>query len=517
MAEKVKQNIRGGLAFFQNIGGLNLKSSPMAIPDQDAREATNVTLSITGAIERRRGSADYHAGFGGRWQGLFRIARSDGYRAVLGFCDGTLYEEIGGIFTPILAGLSATAVWDGIQYRDRLWLTNGVDDPLVCSGGGVVETMVSAGAVFPASWVSGNFPKHFSLTAYGRTERIAAYGFDLEPSIVWFSGIRDPLDYDEDPGGGDDLHAFFQAVLPENGERITAVTPLYDITLVCKETISAIYAGDTASTMTLYQFFPVGCKSPRSMKQFGKDLFLMTERGPAVASGIQEYGDIAPVTISTKVEPLFSVGADWSRIEECVSVYDRRSSRILCFYPNMSGAFDCLVYHTDVSAWSMMSGLDAHGVVAFESTAGEFSCLLGQDDGRIVMLGRNWDDSGEAYLSTYITPFYALGDASTRKRILEARFYCDDNLYRAVVSYMWDNDGVWHEIGNLEDFVPHEGSLWDRGTWDSLQLDGGRTRAAVLRPQGSGYRISFKIESNDASDGFRVLGWTILASGRGRR
>ena len=513
--------ISGSIGFFDNKGGLNTKASPMSLAANESPDLLNIDLSATGAIASRAGSLQYTTaavGAGGNIMGLFRLLKSSGAKYMLAAEGGSFYEEAlataGDFTTSRGSGFSSSKIWSGAEYADKLFLANGYDAPVVYAGGADVTPLIDQpGSSLPGAWVGINQPAGFAVTTYGRAERMAAWGVASEPSLVWFSAVQNPLDWADDLGSG--AGGYNILVLKDNGEKVQAVVPFYDFTLVFKETECAVYAGYSAADTTLQKIFPVGTVAPRSVVQVGRDVYWWSHLGPTSMSGTDQYGDLDMVRISNKVESV--VRRVNRRLEsQIVALHDRDNSRVIWFYPPTGSTVnsEALVYHYDIGAWTRWDNIQAHSALGVAEAGGGNALYLGRSDGHIHRLGVGTSDAGDVFTSRYVTawmPGPSFGQGYRVPRVL----WAVDGLPNVGVYYQWDFAPTWYSLGRLSSMIPQ--NTWSAtDTWDAFETfeDAGGIPTATIRGQGKVLRFKFE---NTEDSAWRVLGWELVLALRGYR
>jgi len=506
--------------FFDNKGGLNTKSSPMAMPTTDSPELLNVNLDKTGSIRKRNGIQQYTAsaiGAAGTIQGIFRLLTNEGGQYLVAIEGGTIYEEstTGTFTTARRTGLSSTLPFVGATYNNKLFMANGYDPIQVYAGGeNAVDIGSVAGASIPAAWGEG-MPSGIVLTHPDRSERLAAWGSAGDPSRVWFSSVQDGLDW----AAGGDAEGFNILVLKDNGEPVKVVVPFYDLTICFKETEAAIYIGDSPITMSLQSVYPVGCPAPRSVVHVGNTLYFWSQQGPTEAKGVQEYGDIAPNHIGLKIEEEIQKNVNWNLVDQIVGIHDREFDRVIWCAPSSGNTQNnrFYIWYYDIGAWAIYDGVDCHSALVFNELSGDTQIYMGGYDGHINEFVGTYNDNSSAYTSRYVSPWYDFGDFTRRDRVLEMRFACGSGAFNVNVYYQWDFESDWYLIGNLSDLIDAATSIWGSVTWGSFVWGAGQEGTVKIHSLGSGRVFRIKLENTTADTEFHVLGWSILQAPRGRR
>ena len=506
------------ITHFDHSGGLNTKVADTALKPNESPSLKNVHLGSTGAVQRRTGASEYSSAIVASTptKGMWRLVTSTGGDDKIALSGGGFYfEGLPGVWgSALFSGWDANAVTRGLAYRDHLWFSNGVDSPLLWSKDTGFERYLEHESILnpPTDWTTGCYPTGFAVTYPYRNEKLCAWGCKQYPSRLYFSDDEDPFQFDFVSGTA----TYFDA-LRDNSEPVTLVAPLYDFTLVFKETQCAVYSWGVHGYQ-LVQTLGAGCPAPLSGVQVGKDYYFWSDSGPARLSGIQEYGDINPVkAISLPIESeLRSVRHGSSGNIQVMHDIDKNV--IVWFYPKGSSSVNnaALAYHYDTGAWVPWDGLNASYVLSYQGDSSSLQHFLCQDDGSILKLDGTYTDAGTTYTSEFVTAWEYAGDMATRFRVPTLWFSCNQS-YDVDVSIQWDS-GTWLSLGNLEDLSGETTSRWDTATfvWDVDYWDLTMTELVKVLPTGTGRRFRLKF-SSDSSDSFDLTGWEALASQRGQR
>lgn len=198
--------------FFDNSGGLNLKSSPLTMPPGDTPDSLNMDHGITGSLAKRKGCSEYSTvlnASGWPIHGLFRLKNPDGDVSIVAAAWRKLYAELnsdGDFSTVIGSGYNENFTWDGNVSSGKLYLTNGHNVPKQWDGTtlsdmpttetfwnrmGAATTGTWTGTSTPASegTYQGNREETFTLTAT----------LNVDPATVGTDEIR--FDWSSDLGG----------------------------------------------------------------------------------------------------------------------------------------------------------------------------------------------------------------------------------------------------------------------------------------------------------------------------
>ena len=517
--------------YHNHAGGLNVKSSPLAMPLEDSPDLLNVSLTQTGAIGKRTGWEHYSTTPAGNAipgliyvNSIFRLTKKAGAEYTIAWGGSTaagggfFYGETPhNVFTTVLWPVAThqSRYWLGEAYNDNLYLANGYDPPRVYHGGfgpGCMNNLADeVGASLPAAWVGTDQPCGIVLTHHDRVERMCAWGVASDPSRVWFSDVQDPIEWNTGS-------AYNILVLNDNGEPVTAVVPLYERTLIFKKTQVALYIGDEPDNTYLDSVYPIGTEAPRSIIQVGRDLYCWSNRGPVQASGIESYGDVNPVNIATKIEPFLN-NVNWSRADLIFAWHNKRESQVIWSVPRSGGDLDRLlfVYHYALNAWVIWDNINAQCACIYDETAGEPHVLLGGATGYVEHLTDAYSDNGLAYTSRWVSPWYDLGDYTRRKRIHRAEMACEGDGFEVDIYEQWDFETDWFHVGNLQHLLPDGVALWNGVVWGFFEWGAGQVGTVHYIPQGSGKVYRLKLENTTANTSFLVHGWSFADYARAHR
>jgi hypothetical protein len=623
--------------FFDNSGGLNLKSSPLTMPQGDTPDSMNMDHGITGSLAKRKGCSVYSTALNASgWpvHGLFRLKNPDGNVSLVVAAWRKLYAELNGdgdFSTVIGSGYNENYNWDGNVASGKLFLTNGYNTPKQWDGttlsdmpttevfynrmgpvvtgtwtgtttttirsegtyqgsrlevftftieadkgaappvatiatdeirlnwvsdlgpGGTViiseeytaggpvhvtggfyvtltagdvtdgdtftvSTVAYTGDLLPVEWELGAYPTHFTTVNQGKAESVAAWGCSTATSRLWFSELQVPTNFAYKTTGVSAVDPWYIDVLPDDGEPVTMVVDLAGYWIVFKKTRSRVYAGDSPDNVQGFGIYPVGCSAPRSLVRVGNDIYFWSQHGPARASGIQEYGDIEPMPISTKVKARVNQIREADNVN-IVAIHDNNNNRIVWYYTpsGQTASTSALVYHYDTGGWDYYEGLGIESAVSyFSSGLGEVH-LLGTSDGRVVKYNDGYTDAGAAYRAYYTTPWYNLGDTAIRKRTAQLLVALGASGLDVNVEYRLDLEGGWTDVGSLINKISGDLALWDNVYWDEFNWDEGITNMVMLHLEGSFRMIQLRFSNDDLGDAFELLGWSLLTTHHGER
>ena len=232
------------------------------VPEGFTPDAWNVDIAPDGKIWLPRPGAvrwlTSPLQTGKRIDGLWQLRRADGTWAILSACNGQLYS--------LSAGKAATAIgsaigaprrnWSAQVYGSKIYTLNG-EEPRVY-GTELEDFSDIEDMVLARTWRTGNWPRRVSLVNAGQNERLAMWGMPENPSYIYFSGLRDPLDWDWTADGSSALRL---TVRENDGEAVVAVLDFGDLLLVMKETVTVAYRGldYLDATAVAMKVLPFGC------------------------------------------------------------------------------------------------------------------------------------------------------------------------------------------------------------------------------------------------------------------
>jgi len=495
-------------------GGLNIKSGPQELADNELTVAVNVYLRTDGMLEMRKGITKHATSLSATpIQGLFRFYQQVVSGAPVAVSAVTLAQVGGTMFnldTAVQIGatnaLGATAQpWSAVRIFDPAH-SSGTDVLVICTGSGGPYLYDGTTISTPAAWSS----------VAGARWCQAVNG------ILWFGGIptQPNLLVGAQVGYPETLPATntFAVSKPVVGMGIIGFAPQASL-VVGFETGFSVISG--VGPLNFYeQEIPSsdGVAAPRSMLSVDGALYFI-----GTTSIYRFDGTSLPQPIGIKVEP-------WVQNDALAPDFPMNGNRTLswAFYYNRrvhfvydsGGVGHCntmLVWDLLSQGWTVLSGIGA---------AMNCAVLLdapGDPDPHAVIIGSassgqayNWDvyngtgqdvdDDGTVISSSFITKYFKIGQPGVNKRL--KRVYIEIFAETFGGAFFADTDYGANSSGSVVPVIGQGGAIWDSSTWDSGVWGGGALTFVKQRFDAdlTFEALAFGIQTNDKNPPYRFQG-----------
>jgi hypothetical protein len=261
------------IRFVDFRGGLNTKSAPYLVAENECRNCQNIVSTVRGSIKKRNGCTTFCSTFTGTPAGITSLFGLNVGATVLIAAGGTKLYSIstGGVATDITGAASLTS---GAHWEFSSGPTSGGQGPLYGINGTEVPKYWS-GTGNIADWTAtvGSIPngKYITYTA----NRIWVAGVASTPSRLFFSDLGDPRSW---------TATNVVDLDPNDGQSITAIARMGAYLLVFKQTkCFIIYDLNTGANRALST--NVGCVASRSVAEGPEGIyFLSADQGVFVAT-----------------------------------------------------------------------------------------------------------------------------------------------------------------------------------------------------------------------------------------
>lgn len=469
-------------------GGLNVKSAPMSIGDNQAVELLNCEFDVTGALVKRRGRLAYNAAPVADAAGvdnMLRFYRNDGTRRLVAVMNATgskkvwLGDDATGVFSEITGGgvLDAAAPVDMVVYRDTLFLSNGSQAILYYQSG--ASSAAVTGTPTPP------MGKYLAVC----DNRLFVAGDASYPNRIYFSGIAlfsslPAVDFPTDN--------FIDIPRRDTGDVITGLAVYRDELFVFRRNDLWALLGSGPDDYVLQEVNNrVGAVGHRGIANTGDSLVF-------VAPGhIYEYTDGKVADAGLPIEGLIGE-MDFSKAR---AVFYPAKNQVWVCASLEGGANDrALVYDRVHRAWSVFDvGLGAACVLSGAGDAGE---LYGGSPsiGSVWRMDYGTSDEGNAISFSYATKHFAMRAPQARKCFRRLYF----NVNTPVETGAFDVE-VSVDFGRLVQDVTglkFDGfNRWGEFSYGQAVYGGGTLLTAVT-PMHSGMTgryVSLKLSGCDAN------------------
>src|SRR4051812_37461749 len=315
-------------------GGLNVKSAPYLIAENQCRDCLNVVSTVRGSIKKRNGNTTFAENFPASptsltslfpfENGSTRFLVATGGQKIYSISTGGVIQDIGG-GVPITNNsrwefaLAAPSGGQGPMYG-----INGVDTPKFWTGAGSVGSWTASVGAVP----NGKYITYVS-------NRIFIAGTASNPSRLYFSDIGDPRSW---------TTTNVVDLDPSDGMGISGIARIGDSLLLFKPTKTyLIYDLDTGANRALSR--SIGCIAHRSIAEGSDGIYFASEdQGVFVATQSKL------TRISDEVQPLFDeITASVKSL--CAGVFYKDHYYLSCPYDGASTNSTTLSYDITTKSW----------------------------------------------------------------------------------------------------------------------------------------------------------------------
>ena len=480
-------------------GGLNIKSQPDVVKEDQAIDALNVDFTVAGGVKQRHGYGQLTSVEGtNRYDSIGVFYKTDGTKQIV--CGaGNRLDAIGTTGAIVASSTSPTAsphffTRFGGPTAERLYIANGTDTVRYWDG-----------AAFTTPTYAGTTPNGKFLAVTGWDNRLAVANFigssaSGNASSVIFSEPGDPATFKA--GAPDNVYV---QLTPGDGEQIMGMASWREYLFVFKESSFFVFYGTSvgANGYPIFNYRQVaagvGLASPRALAVGRDGVYFMDRKGVYRTKGGE------PELVSELVEPIFYgtpsdfyTGGTLSHGTITNAAMTWHEEKLYLGFASITATNDrTLVYDTKRGWWSLWN-VPAGALASFRFGAQAelvFAYASGTKD--IGRLGTSFtDDDGTPIVSRWRSGWFNYGNP-TVKTIRESKLWGQGNFtfgvskdfqainQTATINLVNAND-VWNDGTDLSDkwgdgttadtwgattsVVPRLVRLGIRGTMFSIQF-----------------------------------------------
>lgn len=433
-------------------------------PDQ-LLVAYNTVATPDGTLQTRKGKTLLNAvSLGtGPVRGLWRFVKSNGNAYLVALHGTTLYAGTwaGGTasvtFASIKTGLDATAQLRGVVWRDKLILTNGVQNPFTYDGSAVAD-------------LSGSPPKSEFIKVYSNRLFLVDVA---NPNQLRWSGLENEASWDA---------LDLINVRTNDGDKITGIAALAGGLVIFKRNSCWTLYGSNRDDFQLVQTSSsIGALASDSIIDGG----IMFSADNIWRFNLSDLGEM-PQTHKVLFSTLTMAQ---KKAIKAVSIPDEK--RVIV---ELAGLTLNLELTTGgITTWT---GLNIGAMTAAEGGIDDGSLLIGdKTNGYVYALNNDTDDAGTAINTELWTPYLDMG--STREKVW--RVYVPELSVigsSGTITLKYDVDrgkkrDIYQTAGNYADLLAWDsGDNWNTSSWGPLE--------SVIRwpmHNARGLRASFRIST----------------------
>lgn len=405
--------------------GLNGNSNIDLIDPFSFVDCRNLNLH-NGVPEARKGTAHItgqSATLGASLQvmgaGYFKFI-SGVERIIVATSDGKLYHDADNYAAAIKTGLGTSKYTTFTYYRDKVYICNGNDLPLIYNGTDVTTNVFDNPA---ADWSVGNYPTHMIVHGKFNSERLWAYGVAAYKNKVYASG-----------NGNDDFDAsnvIATIISAESGDGITAAVEFADQLILFSPHKSYIYNDESYFTANWgYTASPVegGSIHNRLTVRTPNDIVCMMDDGEIYSiTAAQSYGDYksASLTRPSFIHKYVQDNYDLTQINKFHAIYDPIKKAIYFFMVRklQTQVDSALVYFIDVGKWSRLenifyvSGYTASISFLCQKSTANWKVYTGDYAGWIWEIETStYNDNNNVYYKGFTLPYTNFQNSRLKKK-----------------------------------------------------------------------------------------------------
>ena len=484
--------------FFDNVGGLNDKFSPVSIADDESSDLQNVNYTVGGAIQKRKGfSSDNSAYLAGAVTGLFEHTNTSGTRFLIATGGDKIYkyDSLDGIPDDITGGVtiasSSTTLFDFVTANGNMIATNQTNPVIRWTGGATVNTIATAPQ---GQWIA----FHQNITFVGNTITDTTGASDVQPSRVYFSNVKDEITW---------TSTDFIDVGKDDGQEITGLVPMLDTLYIFKDDSIYRLSGTNRDDFVLSLMVNgMGCVGGHTI-QIIDNRFLFQD-----TDGFYIYdGGINVRKISTKIEGTLD-GINESRNPQNVSANFKRLNQYWCGVANGASSVTnlILVYDYFHDAWTKYVGIPAQAFTTVLDTNSKEQLYHGDFNLGAVFLQEDGDnDFGQPINAYYQTKWYRF------PQIVQS-----EKVWRLLRVFAED-DGNWDlTIEMKKDFsssstsdtmtLTGTGGVWGTAIWGTDVWGGDQVIIGRFHPELRENFFQLRFSNSGLDETFKVLGYQMF-------
>ena len=436
---------------IRNFGGVDYTASDLNVNPNGARESINWDLTTQGSIRLRKGWKQLcdHTNEG-KLDGVFIFISDGGGETQFTISNGKVFAISGGVKTQITGTFTITPGlrWRGAQWQGKIWLTNGVDQPIVIIPGSpnAVKTMTqvsideNTSSKLPAEW-GANPPRGFIVVNRGQDERMFAWSLYK----VYFSGLGTATDWLVT--GVDGAGAF--VVGAADGDVIQAVVSKFGYIVVFTNQRTLIYTGDgpgdaTTPGIVLSHILFTGCPGgPDSIIQASSDTYFWSEFGPASLLRILNTTELSSDLVGLPVQPHAVEQTNRNLWTSIVGYHDIKNTRIIWWAPLLgSTSLDtAYVYQYDIKAWYRYEGVRIECAAA-SPRGGVYAGIASLSSHWLGELHDGFVDGAADIEGRYLTMPYFWGQPDMTKTVPFVDVFFKNATAILDMNYFFDWDSI---------------------------------------------------------------------------
>jgi len=246
----------------------------------------------------------------------------------------------------------------------------------------------------PEDWNTNGQPEGVFIVARGKNQRILAW----RKSYYWLSALSNIYDWYT-------LNDSFSGFnLGGQDNNITAITTLYDYTVMFSRTNAFIYTGSSYADWSLSKITNTGCPSHYSIIFMGDQGILWSQFGPTTLDRILSGQDVQTTTVGKKISPIVFDETNVNEWRKIRSWHDIKRQRVCFAVPGDGETVNTMVlaYNYQTKAWTQFSGWSIENIAYDPVAQLNYATLDGLN---VVLLHSGNTDGGVRVDNVYKTTY----------------------------------------------------------------------------------------------------------------
>lgn len=477
--------------FFDFSGGLNTKSPPMVLKDNEASDLQNINLLPTGGFERRNGNSAFNSlamdsGSAIHGLGYYKLSSSAYYMMAIAGTKVFKSDNLDGAMDDITGTVTVTT------GKDNIW-TNAQMNNLSIFVGGAPDAPIKWNGSGNMSVLGGSPPSgEFCLMA---NNRLFIGNTSANPSRIYWSILGNPEDWSGAGSGSQDVKL-------NDGDSLVGASVIGLDTMILFKQNSIHLLNINSSPFPLYPLFhDVGAVSKRGIVNVDGIVYFITPEPRMKATDGTKI-----ISFPDSIDNVWD-GINKSRLQYINGVYNRRLRQIWWFVSDGSSTQHdlCIIWDLERKCWLRNTeGYSMNVAVVVDNR----THYCGGYDGKIYKM----DDSaaaGDASESiTTINSYWRSGwinfTNSTESKTPNYSTLVFAGLGDVDFTYGYGFD--FNKDQNLEYISTVTGGAWGIDAWGNFAWSGDSNSSKLVQMKGNGNFFQFLVQHNTSNQKFTFNG-----------
>ncbi len=499
--------------FFDNTGGMNLRSNDVSLGSGEAEEIVNLHATSRGSWSsnnagyRHLNTVPLSAGAAVTALYEFITLAGTSYLMTVSGSRLATFEPGTGSSTTLLNTLTPDLRINFVTFKGLLIGCNGSDVPKKWDGVSAVTDL----AGWPPS-IDGVTPGQPSLSEIF-ANRLIFSGDANYPSMLYISALENAENFT--PAFGAASAGAIQ-VSPGDGDKITAIKTLFlpntneEILIIFKERSTYMLTGNDATNFALQKVScEFGAVSHQSVILVGNDLMFLSQEGVTSLTTSTTQGNIVTGFLSNAIQPQIT-RLNRNALGQSFAIHLRHRQEVWWFVPDSGYTQNqtVLVYNYGMNqAWSKRTG-----IVAASGTMRQGILYTGNYAGFVQeqLYGNSYN--GQPISWIYRTGFMNFAAPKLRKRIKDIELFLKQiSTVSVTVNCYWDfRRGSVNRLTKVLNVVPDaSSSIYSTAIFGQDYYNVSGSSIFKFIPPGSGVYFQLEFTGQDTNKPVEIEGWNI--------